>query len=282
MKKFTEELATELKSLFETASVRDALGAMEKSQDAESGTFEVVITTENLDRYEEVISLSGWELEHYRNNPVVLWGHDHSCLIGMATSVEVVDGKMIAKGKFAPTEQGQEVRKLYDAGFLRATSVGFIEKERQGNLITKAELLEFSFVSVPANPYALALAMEKELNMNELVTKGFMNIKETEPVTIPEKKDEETTPEPEVTPEPEEKKFSTKAVTPIVEQLKGVITALEALSDGEPEREEEPTGETEEEKELRIFAEKRKLLQEVSTIVSDVLAGARKAMEAQK
>ena len=75
-----------------------------------TGTFEVVITTENVDRYQEVIKLDGWELEHYKNNPVVLWGHDHKQLpIGFATDIEVKDGKMIAKGKFAAHDFAQTV-----------------------------------------------------------------------------------------------------------------------------------------------------------------------------
>jgi hypothetical protein len=113
--------------------------------------------------------------------------------------------KMIAKGKFAPTAKAQEIRQLYDAGIIKATSVGFIEKEREGNLITKAELLEFSFVSVPANPYALALAMAKEFSVNELVTKGILFVEkaeeeETVEVTVPES--EEVGEEPAPAEEP--------------------------------------------------------------------------------
>lgn len=268
MKRITTELAEEIRKWFESAEVREVLSATEKAQDADTGTFEVVITTENLDRYQEVISLSGWELDHYRNNPVVLWGHDHNHLIGMATSIEIVDGKMVAKGKFAPTEEGQEKRKLYEQGFLRATSVGFIEKEREGNLITKSELLEFSFVSVPANPYALSLALKEGRSIDELVTRGIMFVE----------KDAE--PEPE--PTPEVKQYAQKAVATLIDQAKALVIALEAL-ETEPEREKEPTaGETEEEKQLREFSENRKTLQNVATIVGDVLAESRRAIEARK
>ncbi|TFH72396.1 hypothetical protein E3V39_12510 [Gammaproteobacteria bacterium LSUCC0112] len=281
MKHFDTEAGAKLRAFLDSQEVKDVISGIEKSAESDTGSFEVVITTENLDRYNEVIKLDGWELEHYRKNPVVLWGHDHKLLIGMATSLEVVDGKMIAKGKFAPNALGQEVRALYEAGFLKATSVGFIEKERQGNLITQAELIEFSFVSVPANPYALSLAMEKELNLNELVTKGFMDIKEAEAVQEEVPKVEpvvEETTEPVV----DEKKFSAKAVTPLVDQLKSVITALEALSDEEPERVEEPVEDTDEEKGLKEFSEKRRIIQEASTILGDVLAEARQAIQAKK
>lgn len=179
MKKLTEELRAEFTAAFDRPEVKELLQAIEKAADKDSGTFEVVISTENLDRYQEVIKLDGWELDHYRNNPVVLWGHDHKLLpIGAATSVEIRDGKLTAKGKFASHPHAQEIRKLYDAGIVNATSVGFIAKEYEGNLITKSELLEFSFVSVPANPYALRLAMEREFSVNELVTKGIFTIPE--------------------------------------------------------------------------------------------------------
>lgn len=187
IKNYGAELAADIAAHFQSSEVRELLTTTKAASDAETGTFEVVITTENLDRYKEVIKLDGWELEHYLANPVVLWGHDHSKPIGMATSVEIRDGKMIAKGKFAPTDFAQEIRRLYDFGIIRATSVGFIEKEREGNLITKAELLEFSFVSVPANPFALSLAMQKELSVDGLMIKGFMHVEKDaeEEVIVP-------------------------------------------------------------------------------------------------
>ncbi|HEY0881342.1 MAG TPA: HK97 family phage prohead protease, partial [Archangium sp.] len=207
MKKFGGELAQQLIERIASPEVRQLLADTKAANDTDTGTFEVVITTENLDRYQEVIKLDGWELEHYRNNPIVLWGHDHNQPIGVATSVEIIDGKMVARGKFAPNAKGQEVRGLYDMGIIRATSVGFIEKERDGNLITKAELLEFSFVSVPANPYALSLAFEKGLSVDALVTKGLMFVEKAQEPEIAPEEAEEAPVEPEVeetTEEPEE------------------------------------------------------------------------------
>lgn len=311
LKKISEELAVEILEKFASVEVRTLIEDTKALSDSETGTFEVVITTENLDRYQEVIKLDGWDLAHYRNNPIVLWGHDHNQPIGMATSVEIVDGKMIAKGKFAPTPKAQEVRQLYDFGIIKATSVGFIEKEREGNLITKAELLEFSFVSVPANPYALSLAMEKELSVNELVTKGLLFIdeagtvsdqtwervfdvmktakdavEETVPETVPDSEEEsvvEETPEatPEVPVEPQERNFSTKQLSPVIESLKSALVALEALGT----KAEEPEGgedveedvSTEEQKGIKDFLALKTLFQSVDTALGDVLAELRQA-----
>jgi hypothetical protein len=286
MKKLTDEIAATLSTWMSSEEVKALVDATRAAKDEDTGSFRMVITTENLDRYQEVISIDGWELDHYLASPVVLWGHDHyTPPVAVTDKLTKEDGKLIAEGRFAPTDLGQQLRKLYDLGFLRASSVGFIEKERQGNLITKAELIEWSFVSVPANPYALSLAMEKDLDINDLVTRGFMNIKTAEEVVTTEPTETEPEPEEQIIVEPVvEKAFSSKALTPIVEQLRSVLGALEAMDTPEPERtEEEPKAdETEEEKQLRELNEKRKILQDAATIFGDVLAEARQAIEARR
>lgn len=280
MEKFSNEVATKVREWFEGDKVKQALDAIEKATPAETGTFEVVITTENLDRYQEVISMNGWELEHYRSNPVVLWGHDHFTLpIGKATDLRVEEGKLIAKGQFAPHAFAQEIRALYDAGIINATSVGFIEKEREGNLITKAELLEFSFVSVPANPYALSLAFEKNVSVNELVTKGFMHVqKDAEEEEKPEEEDNPETPEnepieeeqptdgPELTDE--QKALADHIVKTLLATLKETGALEVVVNEPEGTEVEEEDVETEDEK---IFAVK-KTMQSLDTTLGDVLA----------
>ena len=302
MKNIGAELAEQIVARFASPEVRALISQTNAASDEDTGTFRVVGTTENLDRYQEVIKLDGWDTERYMANPVILWGHDHSRLIGMTTSIEIVDGKMVFSGKFAPTEEGQEKRRLYDLGFLRATSVGFIEKEREGNLITKAELLELSFVSVPANPYALSLAFERGLNEQELITKGIMFVEkeqttslshepENEPVTTEESSDgpegEGEVESPSGEPlEAQERSFSTKDLQPVVVSLRSALVALEALGNTaeEPEGDEpaEAGEETEDERRFREFTEARQFLQEFATLTSDVLADARKAAEAKR
>src|SRR4051812_10331218 len=128
LKKMTSELAAEFAVWLEAPATKAAIEATRSASDSDTGTFEVVITTENLDRYDEVIKLDGWDTANYMNNPVVLWGHDSRALpIGIATAIITRDGKMIAQGKFAPASANplaQQVRQLYDLGMMRATSVG--------------------------------------------------------------------------------------------------------------------------------------------------------------
>lgn len=172
-----KKLTAEIKAKITEQGMKDAIAAIKEAQD--TGNFEVVISTADFDRQGESIDVSGWDLEFYRLNPVVLWAHDYYSLpIGITDEVEVKDGKLIARGRFAPGEANpfaQQVRKLYDLKIVRATSVGFITKEAEGNVIKKAELLEFSFVPVPANPYALSLSQVQKLGIDlpMLATKGL-------------------------------------------------------------------------------------------------------------
>lgn len=296
LKNIGAEVAEKIVERLQSPEVRALIDSIKSASDEDTGTFRVVGTTENLDRYQEVIKLDGWDVERYMQNPVILWGHDHNRLIGMTTSIEIVDGKMVFNGKFAPTEEGQEKRRLYDLGFLRATSVGFIEKEREGNLITKAELLELSFVSVPANPYALSLAFEKGISEQELVTKGIITVeRDAEEVAKTAETVEEAPVEPEVTQtpeeapeppvEPQERSFSTKQLTPVIDSLRSALVALEALGkvvEPEGDEDEQTEEETEEEREYREFSEKRRTVQEAATVLSEVLAEARQAIHTRK
>lgn len=175
--KFTDEMLSAFNKALESETARKTI---EETKDASetNGRFKVVITTDHIDRYNEIVDMDGWETELYMKNPVVLWGHSHFTLpIGVTESLRKVELEgghkgLVAEGTFASHEFAQTIRSLYDEGIIKATSVGFIAKEMEGNKITKAELLEFSFVSVPANAYALSqLGAER---VAELVCKGVV------------------------------------------------------------------------------------------------------------
>lgn len=135
----------------------------------DTGWFKVMATTDDVDRDGESIALDGWEFDNYDKNPVVLWAHDFSLMpIAKVAKRTKVDNGYIVEGPFAPSERGQEARKNYDAGFLNTMSVGFIPKQKQGNVITKAELLEVSFVPVPANANAVAQRAIEEMSVKML------------------------------------------------------------------------------------------------------------------
>jgi len=183
IQKFQQEVKEKIATIFEGEEFKKFLETTKAAED--TGTFEVVISTADMDRQGESIDQAGCDNANYLKNPVVLWGHDYYSLpIGICETLTLDGGRLIAKGRFAPEAANpfaQQVRRLYDAGIVRATSVGLIVKEMNGNVITKWELLEFSFVPVPANPYALSLSKAQELNLDlaMIATKGLkLEVKE--------------------------------------------------------------------------------------------------------
>lgn len=184
---FSEESRQALIKAIATKAVESLITSTKDATDQDSGTFNVICSTEDRDRQNEIVKQDGWDLSFYKLNPVVLWAHDYSSLpVGVCTSIAVIDGKLQAEGRFAPAAANpyaQQVRMLYDLGFVKTVSVGFIPKEYDPNdrdVVLKAELLEFSFVPVPANAYALSQNQIKELgiDMELLKTKGLnMSVK---------------------------------------------------------------------------------------------------------
>lgn len=132
------------------------------------GEFEVIATTDSIDRDGEILTTEGWEFDNYMLNPVILWSHQLDSLpLGAVTNLRVDNNKVIVNGVFADTEEGQKVRKLYEDGILRTVSVGYIPKQRQGIEITVKELYEVSFVSVPANTDAMDARKRKAIKTVE-------------------------------------------------------------------------------------------------------------------
>ena len=139
----------------------------------------VVASDESEDRLGDVVRASGWDLRAYRRNPVFLWAHDYTRTpIGRSSWVAVEDRRLTATLEFAPTAFAREVETLYRQRFLRAVSVGFRARAfafrkgkdgaAQGIEYQEQELLELSAVPVPANPHALAKALDGGLSAPRL------------------------------------------------------------------------------------------------------------------
>ena len=179
-KKLTDQIAKDMLAKFASPEFQTFIKSVNDATD--TGTFEMVISTDNIDRHGEIVDQKGIDFTNYMTNPVVLWGHNHNQIpVGVTDEIytRVVGSQVqtVAKGRFAPHEFAQTLRQLFDAGMLKTSSIGFIPLEYNGNVITKSELLEWSFVSIPANPYALALG-KSGFNVAELVAKGVV-IEET-------------------------------------------------------------------------------------------------------
>ncbi len=144
-----------------------------------------VASTSNADRYGDIIDQKGWDLSKYKQNPIILLNHNANSLPIARGYVEVVDDKLMVDIEFDMEDpQAKEIARKTKAGFLNAVSVGFnpidgtprsqLEKSHpahgiSGQFFEKAELLEISIVTIPANGEAVAskgLQMEKALFSN--------------------------------------------------------------------------------------------------------------------
>lgn len=140
------------------------LRAFAESTIEDSGPIRFVASTEGVARDGMVIESSAWNLENYRRNPVVLWGHDYvgrTLPIGRA-DVRVEGGQLLADVVFDSGDPfAAQVERKYRAGFLHAVSVGWdTQQAKPGRAgeparVTRADLLDISAVPVPADPNAL-------------------------------------------------------------------------------------------------------------------------------
>jgi HK97 family phage prohead protease len=145
-----------------------------------------IVSTPRTDRAGDVVEVTGIDLTEYRKNPVVLFAHDHGDPVARCAEIDVVDGALQALVQFPPegtSRQADEVYGLIKAGVINATSVGFMPKEWSylddkapwgGRRYASVELVEFSFVSVPANPDALVI--ERSLTGAEQIALARANL----------------------------------------------------------------------------------------------------------
>ncbi|HXH94235.1 MAG TPA: hypothetical protein VNN25_21845, partial [Thermoanaerobaculia bacterium] len=133
-----------------------------------------IISTIQRDRVGDEVVPEGCRLDAYRRNPVVFFAHqDLPIPVGLAETpngelaVRIVAGKHVEADCYfhQSSKEGPQFYVLVRDGIIRSTSIGFNPTEEpeklgeiEGNLyagyrFTGWELLEFSWVGVPANPY---------------------------------------------------------------------------------------------------------------------------------
>ena len=150
-----------------------ALAALEVVKLANEDAYDVLISTDQLNRNGWEINYKGWELENYIRNPVVMWGHDYYTVpVGRSQEI-AIDKKakgLASKFEFRPAANDYDpihpIKVAWDAGFLRAASVGFLPLEYEpldenaseyfGPFRSlRQDLLEWSIVPIPADPSTL-------------------------------------------------------------------------------------------------------------------------------
>lgn len=142
--------------------MKQFLSATVKTLDPDDpvGSFEAVISAPTLDRDGEVIARGA-----FNPLPADIPIHvDHAMNIEnlVARAVPYYEGDLLkVRGRFTSTPKAQMVRGLVIDGTVSTMSVGFMgakrEHRNEATVITKGELLEASFVSIPSNREARVL-----------------------------------------------------------------------------------------------------------------------------
>jgi phage head maturation protease len=160
---------------------------MKKALDAFTPTasgFTAVITTDSLDRDNEVVMPDGMNAVDYEKNPLLLWNHDQGQPIGKCIGLTRKSNAIIGEFEFAKRPEGFQgeffpefVAALVGQGIVKGTSIQYIpepngarrandaDTKRYGaqlkTVYSRWKLLEVSVAPLQANPDALVTAIKK-------------------------------------------------------------------------------------------------------------------------
>lgn len=135
----------------------------------------VICSTQAIGRDALVVMSAGIELDAFRKNPVILWQHDPTVPIARAVTISTAGENLEALVQFPPEAASPKAREVYElirAGIVSGLSLGFepikVEPLKEGGdvvgtRISRCELLEVSFVSIPAVPNALVTGRSASL-----------------------------------------------------------------------------------------------------------------------
>ncbi|MCX7611851.1 MAG: HK97 family phage prohead protease [Ignavibacterium sp.] len=149
--------------------------SIENTIDAEKREITHIITSDTVDRDGDIVIPEGGKFDNYERNPIVLFMHNQYYPIGKNLWKKIVKDStgtyLKVKTKITDkTELANDVFNLYSEGILKAWSIGFTPnwnkveeiKDEKGKFLgykfNEWELLEYSAVSIPANPDAITEA----------------------------------------------------------------------------------------------------------------------------
>jgi HK97 family phage prohead protease len=224
----------------------DALFTVKQmSEESDSVTIDGFANTTSKDRSGDVVLEEAWTkggLNNYLNNPIVLFGHDHTQPIGEVTEYNVSN-----KGLHVTAEISKSAGKVYNLikeGVLKAFSIGFRIKDADYDsdtdifLIKDLEMYELSVVSVPMNAesiFSVRKSFDDEKDYLEYKQLYIKEEKKPEPAIVE--------PEPETTSELEKQIVDKDKISLTPEELeaeraKAVQDALDAIAAEEKHKEE--------------------------------------------
>lgn len=165
--------------------------------------FSGIASSGREDRDGDTINPNGWDLTAYKQNPIMLWGHNpYNPPVGKAFNLRIEGGQLRFDFTMANTPMGQELKTLIKDGYLNTFSVGFIPRAFGSDLggqgqytFQECELLEISLVSIPSNVDAMVTSRSfqgmshqtKQFVLNEI--KRMKTIVDHGPTSFPEVKE---------------------------------------------------------------------------------------------
>lgn len=153
--------------------------AMVRGVDVDARTVTALVSTPNIDRYEEMVDPQAFKkwLPTFMENPVLIAGHRYIAMngeptvIGHWTELQITKEGLVGTAQFAKTELAEKWWQLFADGSLKAFSVGWITHawevrefelskgvKKKIRVFTEVELIEISAVAIPANRESLIKA----------------------------------------------------------------------------------------------------------------------------
>lgn len=179
---------------------------IKKSDNSEDGVFDLIISSDGLDSYADVMNLDGGDFSNFLKHGTVYYNHNThgkpvaTCL-GLKKKKENGKNYLFATTKFHNlTEESKEIHDLVVHKIIKSCSIGFMVIESHTEALTAAEqkkfpsyitnkriidkweLFEYSIVNIPANLDAITKARQliKELEQTmETTTKAGASISKT-------------------------------------------------------------------------------------------------------
>ena len=133
--------------------------------------YPVIMSTPEKNRNGRIV-VSNFVKEYFEQNPVLLDSHKYDSIehiIGRVENLRTKDGNLEGDLVFNDQLKGRMAQEMMENGFLQAVSIGYlplefeVDETEEGELltiITEAELLELSMVSVPSNRKSLKKQLE--------------------------------------------------------------------------------------------------------------------------
>jgi HK97 family phage prohead protease len=129
------------------------------------------------------IDLNGMDLGRFYENPVMLYGHASSYVIGRWKNVRIEEGQLKAEPDFDMDDaEAAKIAKKVEKGYLKGASVGIIIKKMEADeetgkrKATKTELLEASIVAVPSDKNALALYSDNFTRLSATDVEQYLSV----------------------------------------------------------------------------------------------------------